>query len=522
MGKTTAGETDVRGPQRVSGWILTSIGAALLLAAFVLLLATIRTPNAPMAGAASGLAGIGVILYNRGRQSLRPTGQEVLADTAVWPVFYLRSFRRDVDSAQIVTPLVEPQGLTWNPLAFYAATEEEQIVGALSPIGPVVALGQPGETLPPIGAARLYFDEQSWKSGVASIVRRATLNVLFADDTESVLWEFSELQRIASPAHVMLLVPSDLSRFSAFADRLRELCQIELELPREWPASRAGAAGSSGAVSVSGAVLFNADWSVRAYCPFVFATGAKAELKQPLRQAIRAALKPYFDLTQTVGVRPAIVKRLALALASAWVTGAALAFVSFLGLVAMTSPWVEWEPQSAGFEGQLLRLHLRKGGVARSRAEERLVAAVKELPAERKVEAMRVAAPEAVVEEYLVTAAVLESQPTADCSPQKIDISRVSTEVLMRWAASQRSLAKAARSFAGQDGPTLEDVTSVRHRLVERASSERGEIEVALREHQRSGANDCAAFLTLVKASGALSPGDRAQFLRTLSIVSED
>jgi hypothetical protein len=41
-------------------------------------------------------------------------------------------------------------------------TQEEQLVEALKPAGPVVAVGRPGERLPPVGARRIYLvDDES-------------------------------------------------------------------------------------------------------------------------------------------------------------------------------------------------------------------------------------------------------------------------------------------------------------------------------------------------------------------------
>src|SRR5262245_6770014 len=66
------------------------------------------------------------------------------------PVIYLRSFHSD-------------KRLARRPLAIGRVvsiyTEEEQLVQAVREVGPVVAVGRPGERLPRLGAQRVYLED---------------------------------------------------------------------------------------------------------------------------------------------------------------------------------------------------------------------------------------------------------------------------------------------------------------------------------------------------------------------------
>ena len=79
---------------------------------------------------------------------------------------YLRSFGEDLKGQQGVTTRIA-----------YGATgliaEEEQLVKSLSSVGPVVAVGEPNERLPALGAARLHFQQDEWRQGVVTLLHRA-------------------------------------------------------------------------------------------------------------------------------------------------------------------------------------------------------------------------------------------------------------------------------------------------------------------------------------------------------------
>ena len=56
-------------------------------------------------------------------------------------------------------------------------------------LGPVVALGNPTDEVPPYGAARAYFQHSDWQTMVTRLMNDAAAIVICVDDTESLWWE---------------------------------------------------------------------------------------------------------------------------------------------------------------------------------------------------------------------------------------------------------------------------------------------------------------------------------------------
>jgi hypothetical protein len=115
----------------------------------------------------------------------------------------LRAFSDDV---MIVdrTPSTPIGFLTENRL-------ETWIVDALRPIGPVVAVGLPGEQLPHTGAARLYLDHEVWQERVRSLIGRARATVVVVGESEGVWWEIETVLRTAAATRLALVFPLALT-----------------------------------------------------------------------------------------------------------------------------------------------------------------------------------------------------------------------------------------------------------------------------------------------------------------------
>ena len=59
--------------------------------------------------------------------------------------------------------------------------------------GPVVALGNPKDPMPPYGAARGYFHDEDWQSAVARLAEASSAIRIRLDDTEGVWWEVDHI-----------------------------------------------------------------------------------------------------------------------------------------------------------------------------------------------------------------------------------------------------------------------------------------------------------------------------------------
>src|SRR5262249_61590036 len=65
---------------------------------------------------------------------------------------------------------------------------EEIAVSALRPLGAAIAIGQPGERLPKLGAIRAYYPDDKWQAAVLEWMRRAQLIVLVGGASPWALW----------------------------------------------------------------------------------------------------------------------------------------------------------------------------------------------------------------------------------------------------------------------------------------------------------------------------------------------
>ncbi len=184
------------------------------------------------------LPGVMFLVYLARRLRAR-TAAAVLRSDPRAPVIYLRSFQSDVYDKL----LADRAG----------NTAETRMVDDLERLGPVLAIGRPGERLASLGAARLRVSDDQWQevadrlmSGAAVVVFR----VGFA--SPGLRWEL-ERARAALPANrVVLWFPVALKEPGY--SKLRELIRAALktELPERCP---------------TGFVAFEPDWRAREAVP---------------------------------------------------------------------------------------------------------------------------------------------------------------------------------------------------------------------------------------------------------------
>jgi hypothetical protein len=139
------------------------------------------------------LGALGAVMVSYGRRLQIPPGEPLAADPARHLVLYLRSFAIDSDrmpgteAAQAMQP-----------------TAEEHLRDRLARVGEMVAIGRPGEPLPPIGVPRIYRDEEQWRAAVLDLMHRSRLTVLAYGTSPGLLWEVeSALSHV--PAERLLL-----------------------------------------------------------------------------------------------------------------------------------------------------------------------------------------------------------------------------------------------------------------------------------------------------------------------------
>lgn len=71
-------------------------------------------------------------------------------------------------------------------------------------MGKVVAIGRPGEKLPPIGVRRLYVADSTWQEVVIDLMRRARAVVIRPGPGEALLWEMNAAVNFVHPRRILI------------------------------------------------------------------------------------------------------------------------------------------------------------------------------------------------------------------------------------------------------------------------------------------------------------------------------
>ena len=86
-------------------------------------------------------------------------------------------------------------------------TLEEVIAEVLSDFGPVIAIGRPGEALPPVGASREYVPSDQWEDTVSTHMREARWIAVVLGTTEGLEVEFRKIREHSHIHKVILVFP---------------------------------------------------------------------------------------------------------------------------------------------------------------------------------------------------------------------------------------------------------------------------------------------------------------------------
>jgi hypothetical protein len=161
-------------------------------------------------------------IVNIGRRMRVPDGWSVLERDNRPPVLLLRPFQED-SRVSYDQPIGFREGGT-DPARASAkpVSRESRIARELAKIGPFVATGQPGESLPPLGAARLYVADDQWRETITSLVKRSAVVVLQPELSPGTLWEVALVAQTLDLRRLLLLVPDPSLRPLAF-ERVRSI-----------------------------------------------------------------------------------------------------------------------------------------------------------------------------------------------------------------------------------------------------------------------------------------------------------
>lgn len=198
----------------------------------------------------------GAGLFEVGRAMRVPAYDDVMAQDARAPVTYLRSF----GSEDVQLP-EKPPGVMgrvilrmWDRAWFFSIPGsiiawlarlaytiagrgsnrlEEQLTRAVGAVGPMVAVGRPGEDVATLGAARAYLADDDWQGFVIDLLGRSQLVLLQIESTEGTWWEFSECVRIVPRERLVLMLTARFGSQQRY-DEMRILAgaTLGLMLPR--------------------------------------------------------------------------------------------------------------------------------------------------------------------------------------------------------------------------------------------------------------------------------------------------
>lgn len=148
---------------------------------------------------------VSCIFFLRAARASQPSIAEVRAQDERRPILLLRSFRDD--------RLMAPRRRRYFIWVVSAARRFEQaIAGSFEAFGPLIAIGEPGEKLPQIGAARTYLSDREWQEAVLGWINESLIIVMIAGSTQWIQWELHRILDKERSRHLLILIPPDSSQ----------------------------------------------------------------------------------------------------------------------------------------------------------------------------------------------------------------------------------------------------------------------------------------------------------------------
>ena len=150
------------------------------------------------------------------------------------PILYLRSFKDDDLGPTIrryLKAMVVP--FYFNRVLY---PHEEALMKALNPLGPLIAIGRPGEELPHIGAMRFYSDPtgEKWQQDVAKLLGVSRYVFLRAGVTRGLEWETKKAFNSVRPEQIVLYVDLTKRKYRKYLKNFKEWTQIDLPNPQDF------------------------------------------------------------------------------------------------------------------------------------------------------------------------------------------------------------------------------------------------------------------------------------------------
>ena len=145
----------------------------------------------------SFIAATGTTIIWNGRRLMRGDQTANLKEMTEDPIVYFRAFAKEgLKHDRLVL-----RARSWI-MSVSVTTNEALFAKKLRAIGPLVAVGKPGDKLSPLGALRSYVGED-WQSHVDNFLARAQLVILRAEPGgEGFLWEIRRVLETFDPGRL--------------------------------------------------------------------------------------------------------------------------------------------------------------------------------------------------------------------------------------------------------------------------------------------------------------------------------
>ncbi|MEZ5955919.1 MAG: hypothetical protein R3C27_01720 [Hyphomonadaceae bacterium] len=176
---------------------------------------------------AANVFGAGNIVARDAEADATALYQSVREWDARAPIVFLRAFNQDHHRVPVAGGDVFAR---WPAGISRSRTLDELLLEHGSPYGPVIAIGDPRDPVPPLGAARVFVPERGngWQDVVRGLVEASKCVVMCPNTGGGVQWELDLIASSASGLNVIFLASPELNRADTIAlfKRLTPLPEI--------------------------------------------------------------------------------------------------------------------------------------------------------------------------------------------------------------------------------------------------------------------------------------------------------
>jgi hypothetical protein len=162
------------------------------------------------------LSQAGFFFFIFARRDFQPDADKLLAVDTRAPILFLRSFQDD-----------EKINYQMGSSAFVDWSLETRLAAHFSKIGPFVAIGNPKDKTPEIGAARALLSDDQWQARVIDWMDRARVIVLMSGVTHWVGWELKNVLDRRHADKLIILFPQSRKVFKFKSESAARLKTIQ-------------------------------------------------------------------------------------------------------------------------------------------------------------------------------------------------------------------------------------------------------------------------------------------------------